>query len=104
MRISIFIPLRPALLGSLLLMTASVQAQDLKNIASNAKERFAKADADHDGKLTREEAQKGMPFVAKHFDQIDASKAGHVSLDQILHYVENYRPKSEASPKPAKDS
>ena len=105
MRLPIPMALRTALLASLLLATASLPAQDLKSIAANAKDRFAKADADRDGKLTREEAQKGMPFVAKHFDQIDTDKAGHVSLEQVLHYVATFQPKkTEAPPKPAKES
>ena len=35
---------------------------------------FKKADPDHDGTLTRDEA-KAMPRVAKHFDAIDTDKA-----------------------------
>ena len=105
MRHSIFTPLRAALLGSPLLAIAAVHGQDLKNIAANARERFAKADADHDGTLTREEALKGMPFVAKHFDAIDSNTAGHVALEQVLHYVETYQPKkTEAPARPAKES
>src|SRR5262245_10174649 len=34
-------------------------------------ERFTSADTNKDGKLTREEAEKGMPGVARRFDQID---------------------------------
>jgi len=45
--------------------------------------RFAEADANHDGKLSREEAQK-MPRVADHFDEIDAGKTGYVTKDQVL--------------------
>ena len=108
MRHTICMPLRTTLLGSLLLASACVQAQDLKAIAANAKDRFAKADADHNGALTREEAQRGMPFVAKHFDQIDSNKAGHVSLEQVLRYVETYKPKKTEAPakaaKPAKQT
>ena len=43
---------------------------------------FKKADPDHDGTLTRDEA-KAMPRVAKHFDAIDTDKDGTVSLDEI---------------------
>lgn len=55
--------------------------------ASEAKqkfaERFAAADANHDGKLTREEAQAGMPDVYTHFSEIDRKKKGYVTQKQI---------------------
>src|SRR5688572_23631666 len=46
-------------------------------------DRFKAADANKDGKLTREEAQKGMPVVARNFDQIDANKDGAVTLQEL---------------------
>lgn len=44
--------------------------------------RFAEADADHDGKLSREEA-KAMPHVAENFDAIDTAKTGFVTKEQV---------------------
>ena len=46
-------------------------------------ERFAKADANGDGKLTKEEAKAGMPRVHASFDSIDTDQAGYVTLEQI---------------------
>ncbi|MBS0194511.1 MAG: EF-hand domain-containing protein [Proteobacteria bacterium] len=46
------------------------------------KERFAAADLNHDGRLTKEEAAS-IPFVAKHFDQIDSNHDGYVTLEEI---------------------
>ncbi|MBP0628774.1 MULTISPECIES: EF-hand domain-containing protein [unclassified Cupriavidus] len=46
-------------------------------------ERFAGANTTRDGKLTREQAQAGMPMVASHFDQIDTQRLGYVTLPQI---------------------
>ena len=46
-------------------------------------ERFKKADTDADGTLSRAEAEKGMPRLARHFDAIDADKDGRVTLDEI---------------------
>jgi hypothetical protein len=46
-------------------------------------ERFKRADANKDGRLTREEANKGMPVVSRNFDQIDANKDGAVTLEEI---------------------
>lgn len=50
---------------------------------ARGQERFKKADANGDGRLTREEAQKGMPMVARHFDQIDANKDGVVTMEEL---------------------
>ncbi|HEY2344796.1 MAG TPA: EF-hand domain-containing protein [Xanthomonadaceae bacterium] len=46
------------------------------------RERFEQADTDHDGRLSRNEAQ-AMPFVAKQFDAIDANHDGYVTLDEM---------------------
>lgn len=46
-------------------------------------QRFKKADADGNGTLSRAEAQKSMPMIARHFDAFDANKDGQISLDEI---------------------
>jgi len=45
--------------------------------------RFAKADANHDGRLTQTEAQVGMPRVAAHFAQLDVDHLGYLTLPQL---------------------
>lgn len=45
--------------------------------------RFKAADANHDGKLTLDEAKAGMPVVARNFDKIDSTHAGSITLEQI---------------------
>lgn len=45
--------------------------------------RFAAADKDHNGKLTKAEAKGGMPRIYANFDRIDAAKRGFLTLDQI---------------------
>ncbi|HEV7913188.1 MAG TPA: hypothetical protein VGP22_05440 [Albitalea sp.] len=45
--------------------------------------RFAEADANRDGKLSREEAQAKMPRLAQHFDEIDTGKTGFVTKEQV---------------------
>ena len=46
-------------------------------------ERFKLADTNKDGRLTREEAEKGMPGVARRFDQIDTNKDGVVTMQEL---------------------
>jgi len=50
--------------------------------------RFARADANHDGRLTREEARGAMPRVAAHFERIDTAGRGYVTERQIRDAVE----------------
>ena len=50
--------------------------------------RFHRADRNGDGQLTREEAQKGMPRVYRHFSEIDTDHKGYVTLAQIASYLE----------------
>ncbi|UXH80735.1 EF-hand domain-containing protein [Roseateles amylovorans] len=73
-----------------LAMTAAApaHAQDSKaaKAAQQLDARFAAADKDHDGKLTKAEAEAGMPRVAKRFDEIDTTKSGAVTLQQIKAY------------------
>ena len=60
-------------------------------VAARIQARFAAADANHDGRLTREEASSGMPFVYKHFDDIDKQKAGSVTMADIAAYARERR-------------
>ncbi len=47
------------------------------------RERFKRADTNGDGRLSREEAQKSMPQLARDFDRIDANKDGMVTLEEL---------------------
>lgn len=51
--------------------------------AQQLEARFQQADTDQDGKLTKAEAEKGMPRLAKNFAKIDLSGNGYVTLDQV---------------------
>ena len=55
------------------------------------KKRFAAADTNGDGKLTREEANGKMPRVFEHFDEIDKDGHGYVTIDDILAYLASHR-------------
>lgn len=54
-------------------------------------ERFTAANTSHDGKLTKQQAELGMPRVAQHFDQIDTQKVGYVTLPQIEQFLATQR-------------
>lgn len=76
--------LMPVLLA---MMPLAVSAQDAGQRAARFNEvleqRFAAADSNGDGQLTREEAAAGMPKVYRNFDAIDRERRGTVTLDQI---------------------
>lgn len=77
-----------ALLFVLALGSANAIAQtgnvpDVQQMRAKTTERFATADVNRDGKLTREEAETKMPMVARNFDQIDRAHKGYVTLDDI---------------------
>ena len=71
---------------SALAMTANADnASKNREIA----ERFAKCDANHDGKLTKAEANGCMPRIYSHFDYIDFSKKGYLTVAEIQAVADN---------------
>jgi len=46
-------------------------------------QRFAKCDTNHDGKLTKEEANGCMPRIYSHFSYIDSANKGYVTVAEI---------------------
>ena len=46
--------------------------------------RFKAADLNGDGKITREEAEKGLPRVAMVWDKVDVDKRGYITLEQLI--------------------
>lgn len=79
------------LAGLVLAFTFAIPAQAAGDMQSALARRFAAADRDHDGRLTRAEAEAGMPRVAQYFDSIDAAHAGYITLEQIEAYVAKMR-------------
>ncbi|QGZ63249.1 EF-hand domain-containing protein [Paraburkholderia acidisoli] len=59
----------------------------IERMLAQVQSRFAAANTTHDGKLTRDQAQAGMPRVAQHFDEIDTQHAGFVTLAQIEDFM-----------------
>jgi hypothetical protein len=58
----------------------------IKEVRAKIHERFVAADSNHDRKLTRDEAQAGMPKVYENFDKIDVRHRGYVTERQIGAY------------------
>ena len=50
---------------------------------ARAADHFKKTDVDGNGSLSRAEAEKGMPRLARHFDMIDANKDGQLSPEEL---------------------
>ena len=52
---------------------------------------FAAANVRRDGRLTREQATQGMPWVAENFDAIDLDRKGYVTLPEVRTFVQRQR-------------
>lgn len=70
---------------------ASARANRSSQMADRAQQRFAQADLDGDGQLSREEARQGTPRLADHFDEIDSDRDGKLSTGEILAYLKQRR-------------
>ena len=51
--------------------------------AAAFEQRFKRADADGNGMISRAEADKAMPRLARHFDRIDVNKDGQITLEEM---------------------
>ena len=56
--------------------------------------RFDEADANHDGALSREEAEK-MPRMSKRFDKMDTNKDGKLTREEMAAAMKKKRPNRE---------
>ena len=75
-------------------IAASASAQDAdraKQMAAEMQKRFVAADKNGDGRLSRGEAQAGMPYVYKHFDEIDKTHQGTITLADIAAFAREQR-------------
>jgi hypothetical protein len=88
-RIAIIVFVAAALSGT---SAASFAQTGLSQIAKNLKQvdkNFDVADANHDGKLTRAEAQSGAtPMIANHFDAIDTGHKGYVTKADVHAFIQ----------------
>jgi hypothetical protein len=71
---------------------AQVSPQRLESAKAIASEelpvRFARADTNKNGCLTRDEANAGMPRVHTYFDEIDTDKKACITLAQIQTFMQ----------------
>lgn len=79
------------LLSGLALCTPALAQLGLGALTSQidqAKKNFDIADSNHDGFVSREEAEHGpVPFIRAHFDAIDRDHRGKVSKEEVAAYV-----------------
>lgn len=88
-------------LASSLIVSASVTPFALAQSAANmpttpaneteVEARFKAADKNGDGKVTREEAEQGLPRVAMAWEKIDVDKKGYITLEQLQVIAANNR-------------
>lgn len=74
-------------------LAQAIDPERAQKMAAELQKRFAAADTNGDGRLTKEEAKGKMPMVYKNFEAIDAARAGSVSRGDIAAYVGNRRSK-----------
>jgi Ca2+-binding EF-hand superfamily protein len=70
---------------------ADTQPDRTQKTGAKMREKFNTADIDHDGLISRDEATKGMPHIAKHFDAIDADHDGKLSMQELAQFRRNKR-------------
>ena len=75
----------------LISLSACAQGDGHSQMARKAKDRFNTADVNHDGLLSRDEARKGMPRLADHFDEIDTDHDGELAVAEIVTYIKQRR-------------
>lgn len=90
----------PAFIAALLLAPAiNFAAATGKN--ARLAEQFRRADADGNGMLSRAEAERAAPLLAKQFDAIDANRDGQISPEEIRAFRRTGRNERRARGGPA---
>jgi Ca2+-binding EF-hand superfamily protein len=80
-----------AVLGLGLSACAAAQGARSQQMVERAQQRFADADTNHDGRLSRDEAQAGTPRLTEHFDEIDSDHDGMLTTAEIVGYLRQRR-------------
>jgi Ca2+-binding EF-hand superfamily protein len=96
---------RALLAGALALGAGAAQAQAqapgtgrAQRMQAELQQRFTAADANGDGRLTKDEAKDKMPFVYRHFDEIDTAHSGAVTLADIAAFARTQRAARKTAP------
>jgi len=76
---------------------ASADGVDRHGGGDKLREKFAAADTDHDGALSRAEAAAGMPRLAKRFDAIDTDHDGKLTLAEVAAFLKQARAERQTS-------
>ena len=66
-------------------------------LPSAAADRFAAADADGSGALSRAEMQRALPRLAPEFDAIDRNRDGSVSREELTAHLQAGKPRSRVA-------
>jgi Ca2+-binding EF-hand superfamily protein len=81
------IPLLPfaavAMLGLSFAACAQQPPQSGDERRQAVRDRLQTADTDHDGAISKAEADAGLPRIAKNFDRIDADHDGRITPDEL---------------------
>jgi Ca2+-binding EF-hand superfamily protein len=60
-------------------------------------DRFAAADADGNGTLSRTEVERALPRLAPEFDRVDRDRDGSVSREELAAHLQSGKPRSRAA-------
>jgi len=82
--------------------TLAAHADEGKGSGKPVAERFAKADKNGDGKISRDEASS-MPRLSKDFDKLDANKDGFVTKEELKAAHDAHRGERGARPDTDRD-
>jgi|SRR6185312_8143189 len=83
--------LAAATLGGCALARAGDRHERREAAIEKLRDKFQAADADHDGFLSHDEVDKGMPRLAAHFDDADTDRDGKLSMTEVGAYVDKAR-------------
>jgi hypothetical protein len=73
--------------GDILAQAAPAASTEVKS-GPTLRRLFAAADANHDGKLTKEEARGWLPITYANFDKIDTDKRGYITFEQFMAFTQ----------------
>lgn len=73
-----------ALVAAALTLGATTSfAQAAGGRGAEMKKKFEAADANGDGKLSKDEVKGKFPVIEKHFDEIDTTHSGAISMKEV---------------------